>query len=128
MKRRSMIIFLCLLCFGSTESQEVFDVRTIAFYNLENLFDTVNDTTHFDDDRTADGSARWTLKRYARKLESLAKVISSEELQGFLTSIAFQDFNSSQNRLQGTYLANNGIPISPVEFIKMRKLISRLRG
>lgn len=77
MKRRSMIIFLCLLCFGSTESQEVFDVRTIAFYNLENLFDTVNDTTHFDDDRTADGSARWTLKRYARKLESLAKVISS---------------------------------------------------
>lgn len=77
MKHSSLIFFLCLLCFGSGQSQEVFDVRTIAFYNLENLFDIVNDTTHFDDDRTPTGSARWTQKRYARKLEGLAKVISS---------------------------------------------------
>ena len=72
-----MLLILCLFCFGSSRSQEIFDVRTIAFYNLENLFDTVNDTTHFDDDRTPNGSARWTQKRYVKKLESLAQVISS---------------------------------------------------
>ncbi|NND14962.1 MAG: endonuclease/exonuclease/phosphatase family protein [Eudoraea sp.] len=76
MKRTSWFVLIWLICSGFGQAQQAFNVRTIAFYNLENLFDTVNDTTHYDDDRTANGSARWTEVRYALKLESLAKVIS----------------------------------------------------
>ncbi|MFH6602954.1 endonuclease/exonuclease/phosphatase family protein [Maribacter algicola] len=49
---------------------------TIAFYNLENLFDTVDDPDTLDDDFTPNGSRKWTAKRYKRKLFKLARTIS----------------------------------------------------
>ena len=41
---------LCLSTIISAEAQEKkkFKVHTVGFYNLENLFDTINDTTKFD--------------------------------------------------------------------------------
>ena len=51
-------------------------VRTIAFYNVENLFDTINDPTTFDDGRTPEGKYRWTPERYRDKLSRIARVIS----------------------------------------------------
>ena len=48
----------------------------IAFYNLENLFDTLNDPHTLDDDFTAKGKLHWDEGRYAKKLKKLAKVIS----------------------------------------------------
>ena len=53
-----------------------YQVRTIAFYNLENLFDTTNDSLIFDDDRTPEGKDHWTLERYFHKISQMAKVIS----------------------------------------------------
>ena len=50
--------------------------HTIAFYNLENLFDTVDDPDTFDDDFTPKGRKRWNNKRYHRKVKKLASVIS----------------------------------------------------
>ena len=38
-----------------------YDIRTIAFYNVENLFDTINDPEKFDDDRTPKGKDGYTL-------------------------------------------------------------------
>jgi len=49
---------------------------TIAFYNLENLFDTVDDPNTLDDDFTPNGFKKWTPKRYKRKIYKLAKTIS----------------------------------------------------
>lgn len=49
---------------------------SVAFYNLENLFDTVNDPHILDDDFTAQGQNNWTPKRYENKLRKLAEVIS----------------------------------------------------
>lgn len=51
-------------------------VRTLAFYNVENLFDTVNDTLIADDDRTPEGKDQWTLERYEKKLGDIARVLS----------------------------------------------------
>ncbi|GAA4309177.1 endonuclease [Pontixanthobacter gangjinensis] len=51
-------------------------IETVAFYNVENLFDTVDDTLTFDDDRTALGKDRWTEERYRRKIKNIAKVLS----------------------------------------------------
>ena len=52
------------------------DLNVIAFYNLENLFDTISDPNHNDDDFTPEGSKKWSLKRYKKKLYKLGKVLS----------------------------------------------------
>ena len=41
---------------------------SIAFYNLENLFDTIHDAGKNDYDFLPDGSYRWTAKKYEAKL------------------------------------------------------------
>ncbi|MDA0701100.1 MAG: endonuclease/exonuclease/phosphatase family protein [Bacteroidetes bacterium] len=48
---------------------------TIAFYNLENLFDYEDDPKTFDDDRTPHGKDLWTKLKYTRKLANMASVI-----------------------------------------------------
>ncbi len=49
---------------------------TIAFYNLENLFDTIDDNDKLDSDFTPNGMRKWTDERYERKLLKLARTIS----------------------------------------------------
>ncbi|NJB38149.1 endonuclease/exonuclease/phosphatase family protein [Croceivirga sp. JEA036] len=50
--------------------------HVIAFYNLENLFDTVDDPHILDDDFTKKGFKKWKNKRYLAKTRKLAKAIS----------------------------------------------------
>jgi predicted extracellular nuclease len=49
---------------------------TIAFYNLENFFDTKNDPHILDDDFTPKGFKKWTVKRFYKKAKKLGEVIS----------------------------------------------------
>lgn len=49
---------------------------SVAFYNLENLFDTENNEFTLDKDYTADSELEWNQHRYSRKIENLSKVIS----------------------------------------------------
>mgnify|MGYP003646398713 FL=1 len=58
------------------QEPDTYQIRTIAFYNLENLFDTKNDSLVYDDDRTPDGKDHWTPLRYTHKIEHMAKVLS----------------------------------------------------
>ncbi len=48
---------------------------TIAFYNLENLFDTLDDPKTFDDDFSSSGKQKWNKKRYLKKIDRLSEVI-----------------------------------------------------
>ncbi len=50
---------------------------TVMFYNVENLFDTLDDPATQDDDFTPMGAKAWNSERYQKKLEDLAKVIAS---------------------------------------------------
>ncbi len=52
------------------------NIFTVAFYNVENLFDTKNDPKTLDDDFTADGKKHWNYKRYENKIKKLTSVIS----------------------------------------------------
>ena len=52
------------------------DVYSVGFYNLENLFDTIDDPDTLDDDFTPKGMKKWSNKRYKKKLYKLAKTIS----------------------------------------------------
>ncbi len=51
-------------------------LHTIAFYNIENLFDLENDPLTNDDDYLPTSAKRWTYKRYENKLRKIGAVIS----------------------------------------------------
>ncbi len=73
------IIQILLLCFSViliAQEKKNYKINTIAFYNLENLFDYENDPMTFDDDRTPDGKDHWTEEIYHAKLKNMAKVIA----------------------------------------------------
>ena len=57
-------------------SGKIEQAYTIAFYNLENLFDTKDDPNTLDDDFTPNGKKKWTYKRYGIKIKKLGSVIS----------------------------------------------------
>ena len=48
----------------------------IGFYNVENLFDTVNDTLINDEEFLPDGQKAWTQEKYKQKIASTASVIA----------------------------------------------------
>jgi len=58
------------------ELLESFEDRPFMFYNVENLFDTINDPETLDDDFLPDSEKQWTQKRYNDKLEKLAAVLT----------------------------------------------------
>ncbi|APY10726.1 endonuclease [Seonamhaeicola sp. S2-3] len=69
------LISLCSLT-SYTQDKKTYKVHTIAFYNLENLFDTENDPTKFDE-----ASPMMELKTnreevYKKKVSNMAKVIA----------------------------------------------------
>ncbi|MBK7173561.1 MAG: endonuclease [Bacteroidales bacterium] len=47
----------------------------LMFYNVENLFDVVNDSLTADDEYTPEGMRRWTYARLQRKINNISKVI-----------------------------------------------------
>lgn len=71
-------LFLCLfyITFSFSQTEKEYKINTIAFYNLENLFDYEDDPIIFDDDRTPEGKDHWTQEMYEAKLANMAKVIS----------------------------------------------------
>ena len=69
-------IVLLLGSFGYSQQNKSYKVLTVAFYNLENLFDTQNDPITFDDDRTPDGKDHWTPEIYKSKVKNMAYVIA----------------------------------------------------
>lgn len=52
------------------------NLYTVAFYNLENLFDTKNNPQTLDDDFTPYGKNKWNKERYENKLYKLSKTVS----------------------------------------------------
>ncbi|ULC59944.1 endonuclease [Flaviramulus sp. BrNp1-15] len=53
------------------------DMQTVAFYNLENLFDLIDDKHTNDDDFLPKAVKKWTPKRYQNKLRKLGFAISN---------------------------------------------------
>ncbi len=51
--------------------------RIIAFYNLENLFDTINNQDVRDGEFTPDGYRNWDSKKYTSKINKMSKVIAN---------------------------------------------------
>lgn len=68
-----IIYFFFLNCNVFSQHKEIYP---IAFYNLENLFDTQKDPIKNDDDFTPNGKKNWTDDKYQKKLQNLSFVIN----------------------------------------------------
>ncbi len=70
-------VFLVFFGWASTvQGQREMRTATIAFYNVENLFDTINDPGVDDRDFLPDGRYRWTGERFREKVRHVAGVIA----------------------------------------------------
>ena len=64
------------MAFPFFKKKQASNLFTIAFYNLENLFDTKDDPHKLDDDFTPKGFKKWTPKRYRKKIRKLSRTLS----------------------------------------------------
>jgi hypothetical protein len=71
-----LALLSCGLFIPARAQENKVKIAIIGFYNLENLFDTIDSPDTDDKEFTPDGSSRWDSKKYATKLEHLASVIS----------------------------------------------------
>jgi predicted extracellular nuclease len=73
--RKCFLIGLGVLLFSLVSAQKKDRVLTVMFYNVENLFDTVNNPLKEDDEFTPGTEKAWDVERYDKKLENIASVI-----------------------------------------------------
>jgi hypothetical protein len=77
-KNLQLIIFItAILLLSPAQAQEDVKVKLtcIAFYNIENLFDTINDPNINDEEFLPEGAYQWTGERYWEKLQNISYVI-----------------------------------------------------
>ncbi len=74
-------LFVLLLSFGACRSPKESQLKksqsyTLAFYNVENIFDTVDDPEKIDEDFTPEGRYKWTEDILQKKLTNISKAIA----------------------------------------------------
>lgn len=74
-KLPSVFVFISLVFFLSSCTKKPKTI-TVGFYNVENLFDTLNDPTTNDEWFLPSSEINWDSEKYATKLKHLAEVIS----------------------------------------------------
>ena len=77
--KRILFIVLILCNISATAQEKLTSDKsfTVMSYNVENLFDTINDPDKDDEDFLPAGKQQWTAEHYTKKLEQLSKVIAA---------------------------------------------------
>lgn len=71
------LLFTCSACVYSQEQGlQSYKKRAIVSYNVENLFDTIDDPAIIDEDFLPQGKLKWNTERYHVKLHKLVEAIT----------------------------------------------------
>ncbi len=70
------ILTFLLINFPADAQKKQYKIKCIGFYNLENLFDTIDSPDTYDYEFLPAGKKVWTSERYHKKLHNMAEVIS----------------------------------------------------
>lgn len=72
------LLFLAITFFSvrGISQEKKYKALCIAFYNLENLFDTIDDPNKNDEEFLPQGKNHWNSKRFNEKINNMSKVIS----------------------------------------------------
>lgn len=82
MRNYILTLFIVLFAFACNnpekepQESDVLDAQ-IVFYNVENLFDTVDEAGKWDEEFTPNGEKKWDTRRYYKKLNDIAVVLDS---------------------------------------------------
>jgi hypothetical protein len=71
-----LVALLAIMTVGGYANTREMQIRCVAFYNLENLFDTIHDEGKNDYEYLPDGGMKWTSFKYENKLNNMAYAIS----------------------------------------------------
>ena len=95
---KKLVLILLILTIGSVFCQEKkYAIRTIAFYNLENLFDTINDVSKNDEASPIMELKSNRSKVYWDKIDKLASTIAQIGLEKTKTSPAIIGVSEVEN-------------------------------
>lgn len=109
---KTLVTYLLFLIFNAgtfAQQEQEYLIHTIAFYNVENLFDTEDNPLTFDDDRTPEGKDVWTPAKYRDKLKNIARVISEIGKETTGTSPVIIGLCEVENRQVVEDLANQQV-------------------
>lgn len=79
---RKLLLFSLIALLGSVaiaqsqQSKKQYQVCGVAFYNLENLFDTINANGSYDLEYSPTGAKKWDGRKYWSKINNMAYAIS----------------------------------------------------
>ena len=97
----ALLILIAVILFGteriSAQKKEK-QIACIGFYNLENLFDTIDDPEKRDEDYTPEGKNHWTQKKYEDKLFNMSHVISLMGKEGCKEGVSILGVCEVENR------------------------------
>ena len=83
----------------NTESgKQKFNVSCVAFYNQENLFDTINNVNVNDEEYTPNGPMKWGTMKYTAKLQHMSYAISQIGLDVTPLGVAMIGVSEIENR------------------------------
>lgn len=79
--RLSFLFLFLTVCGLRLDAQQLdknkkYNIVAVGFWNVENLYDTINDPLKSDEEFTPEGTNSWTGDRYRAKLDRLAEAIS----------------------------------------------------
>jgi predicted extracellular nuclease len=75
------LLFIVSSIFVAKAQEKKYNIHTVAFWNLENFFDTINNPNN-DEEWLPKGAQNWTGNKYKQKVHNLAKVISGIGVPG----------------------------------------------
>ena len=70
------ILLIAAVIPASAQEKKRIQTFGVAFYNLENLFDTINNNGKYDHEFSPEGKNRWDGAKYKKKINNLAYAIS----------------------------------------------------
>ncbi len=77
MKKHLILFVLAMIYLVSCQQDPLKKKATIAFYNVENLFDTIDDPAINDEEFLPTAEKQWNTERYNKKLHDIARVLGS---------------------------------------------------
>lgn len=86
--------------------------HSLAFYNIENLFDIYDDGLTRDDDFLPTGEKRWTIKRYKNKIRKIGFVLSeigkkeTNKHPSIIGLVEVENANVIKDLLESKHLSN----------------------
>ncbi len=97
MKYFIILLYACLVLSNTLFGQK-YKIVSMAFYNLENLFDTEDDPRTFDNAFTPNGNYHWTQEKLECKIENLAFTIANIGMKEIETPPSIIGISEVENR------------------------------